>query len=240
MSGSCPSSNRGPRRRALLTLVLVLVGPLSACQQHEDGAPSGEAAELAPTATSAAASTQATPATAGPASEPSREPAEPLLTAAAGPELLSYPATGEAPGVLLLGAPLPSVAYDVGVAPDGSFSADRASFGDGNGCLLMPASGAPAAGGRFAGELWVRGKRFDPGATVDVFLIDERKDLAYRREVVALTDEWQRVQVSHAFESADGDSAVSLRLGNDFAQPSPVELWFWGPRIVREGAGELR
>lgn len=233
MRDSRPASKRWCGRVGLLSLALGLVGPLTGCQRHEASAGTSDVAQPLPNQGSA------TPSGGADAGQlPVEQPVivEPSSAAPSGPDLLAYPVTGEAPGVVLLGTPLPSVAHDVGVAPDGQFTADRVEFGDGNGCLLLPARGVPAAGGRFAAELWVRGKQFAEGAAVDVFLIDERKELAYQREVVPLTDAWQQVRLDHVFEASDSDSSVALRLGNNHELPSPVELWFWSPQLVRESA----
>lgn len=146
-------------------------------------------------------------------------------------ELLGYADRGEVHGVLAAGILPPEIVHDVAVAPDQSFEADLFRFGAESGHVLLVAEGETAAGRAFTGEIWVRRKEGPEHAPLDLFLIDERKELAYAWLPIEVGRDWSQVSIEHTFEHSESDSSVALRIGNGYQDPQAMEVWIWSPRV---------
>lgn len=105
-------------------------------------------------------------------------------------------------------------------------------FGAESAYLRRIVSGLPAAGRAFRGGFWLRLPDGAPaGSKLDLLLMDERKLHRYARRVVEPTHEWTYHEIEQRFPDAGDDSAVTLRLGNDYADPSALSVLVRGASL---------
>lgn len=135
-----------------------------------------------------------------------------------------------------LGGLRATVTADHGPAPDGSETAELISFAEETSTVIQT-SAVPALGKTFSASLWVKLKQGLPQSRVTLLLMDGRGG-SVKGETFVPTDEWQQLRITESFGSSDDNGLVTLRIGNNFRDPTSLELWVWGAHLW-QGASEL-
>lgn len=124
-----------------------------------------------------------------------------------------------------------TIVPDDGLAPDGTLSAELVKFAGTGISTVVQGSDVPAAGGSFEAAVWVKLARGEPDSRVRLMLMDGRGGKTHG-EAFTPTDEWQQLHVAATFRESDRVGNVTLRLGNDHTNPTGVEVWVWGARVL--------
>ncbi len=123
--------------------------------------------------------------------------------------------------------------------PDDSLTADRVEFGQSAGIVLHTVEGVPAAGRAFRFAIWLKQGENAGDGLVDLMVMDAKKEVHVHREQVQPTEQWERHVMEVAFPASDSDSPVTVRVGNDYARPAPLDVLLWGPELLEiEAPGE--
>ncbi|MFT7464874.1 MAG: hypothetical protein ACI9EF_003234 [Pseudohongiellaceae bacterium] len=128
-----------------------------------------------------------------------------------------------------LGGRKATVIADHGLAPDGSETAELIQFAEETSTVIQ-ASEVSARGKTLSASMWVKLKKGFPESQVSLLLMDGRGGRV-QGDAFEPTEEWQRIQITESFGSGDDQGLVTLRIGNNYRDPSALEVWVWGVQL---------